>query len=132
MKSREADAANPPLKADPTIEGYARVPEALLPLYHKELSKAAILVFQALIRWQVGPNRYSRPVADMSATIGMSEGAVRNAMSELRRKGFIEVAESGHKGHTAVYSIAISDIASRIGYSKGHKVKAKAGRDEPP
>ena len=129
---RKTERSVPTLEADPKIEGYARIPEAIEPLYHKHLSKAAIIVFQTLIRWQIGPNRYSRPVANMSATIGMSEGTVRNALSELKIKGFIRVVEGGHKGHTAVYEIAIKDIASRIGYTKGHGKAPTEGTGEPP
>lgn len=97
----------PSITARPDIEGFAQVPEALEPLYHEHLNKAEIIVFQTLMRWQVGVNRYSRPVSDIARVTGMSLGSIRNALSGLVAKGFLKVESAGHRGHTAVYSIAI-------------------------
>lgn len=97
----------PVLISDPTMEGFAQVPEALLPLFHKHLNKAEIITFMALIRWQTHGGKYSRPVSNIAEVTGMSEGTIRNALSNLVKKGFLKRESGGHKGHTAEYSLAV-------------------------
>ena len=96
-----------PLVAESDTEGFSLVPEALLSLFHEHLSKSAIIVLLALMRWQVSPNHYSRPAADIARVTHMSVGTVRNATSELLRTGVLDIVSSGYRGHTAVYRLAV-------------------------
>ena len=114
----------PRIRADDDLEGFSQIPEALLPLMHEHLNKSEMLVLLALLRWQVGVNRYSRPASDIARTVGMSDVSVRKALSGLVGKGFLRKVAGGYRSRTAVFSLAVrgKSVTDWLPKTKGESV----------